>query len=413
MNCTFQSLILSRQISKSPFLDLSLHNHISLNKFKISFFSSNFIYSSKQAHSFKVSNSRFSKSLSSVIYLDSLEVEDQHYTKTLQLLDNSIVKNCFFEYCTDLSKGGAIQAKQENIILSIISSNFINCLANHNGGGVYCACQNLTIEKCCFSNCTAYSFGQALHVENRGNGLFSITDSVCFRCSTKPQRRNGGAFYFTNAGIIVEYDNFTRCQTLKNAAAISSFSSNFISFQHLHILNSSSQSTVELLYSIDKTKIQHCNFLKNKASEGSAIVLVSKETVFLHCYIEGNTKPFVDKNPGPPYNIVIQKCYYDALGLKDDVTTEMCINIGAKDFPFSNAPRFKNYCIYLGKEPKGLFLGFNIMILLAISGAIILAHILIIYPTLFIELFSSMVSGDKMAQTRRRRAALRNSSRLD
>ena len=65
--------------------------------------------------------------------------------------------------------------------------------------------------------------------------------------------------------------------------------------------------------------------------------VVSRAAFLTECYIEGNSKPFIDRTPGPPFSITIQRCYYDVLGIKEaDVVTHQCINIGANDFPFSD-----------------------------------------------------------------------------
>ena len=415
MNFTISHLLLSNQYSNSPFLSLTRSKINHFSNFQVNRFISNIFYTNNKIPTFKLQNSKFSKTLSSPLYFTSLSINNSQYSSTLELYDNSVVLNCFFEYCTSNSKGGAIEASREEIILTVSNCNFLHCLANQNGGGIYCRGSSVKIKNSCFANCTAYSFGQAFSIETRNGCLLELNDTIAFRCSTQEKRRNAAAFHTSNVDLILTYNNQTRCKTFKSSAAMSLFMAVFRSFTKCNIINCSSSSILEFTYAREDIQFDHINIIKNTAESNSPILVVSRNTMIYECYIEGNTKPFYDRTPGPPLTVTFEKCYYDSLGIKEEseVVTHQCNHIGANDFPFSVSPRGKNYCVYLGKAPNNMFDGFQPVIFLIISGAIILSHILIIHPRLIFEVFSQLISGNNKQKLRRRKAARKAAALLE
>ena len=407
MNFTLTHLLISKQYSNSPFFSQRQYQNVHFSDLQANHLFSNFFYSSQRIPSFKLYNSKFSRSLSSVLHFESLNINNSQYSETLNIYDTSIVSDCFFEYCNTNWKGGAIDASREEINLTVSRCNFLHCLAQQNGGGVYCKGTHVRFQYSCFANCTAYSFGQAFSAESKETCDLEVNDTIAFRCSTIPKRRNGAAFHSSNVNLVLIYNNHTRCKSLKSSAAMSFFTASFDIVTKCNVINCSSECIMEFTYARDEIKLDHINIIKNTASTNSPIIIISKNTLILECYIEGNTKPFYDRTPGPPLVITFEKCYYDALGIKDenDVVTHQCLNIGANNFPFSISPRGKNYCFYLGKPPGSIFHGFQPLVFLIIIGSVFIAHILFIHPRLIIDVFSQSISGDKKQKMRRRKAA--------
>jgi hypothetical protein len=406
MNLTIFSLTVLKDTSTSPILMMERTRKATIKNLMANKFFSNCIYAN-QGTSFNIISSTFTKSLSSAIRYASKDINSSTYSLTLILYDDSSVVDCFFSYCFSPQKGGAIQASPNTISLSVISSNFIHCLASTNGGGIYINANALNVSKCCFINCTAYSYGQAISVESQNKQNVCIQDTIAFRCSTREKRRSAAAYFVEGVNTIIEYNNHTRCVTTKSAAVITALTG-IISIKRCNIINCTSINILELMYLDDSIYISFCNFIANKVSKVTPVIIVSRNTTIENCYLEGNSTPFIDRSPGPATKILFSNCLYDTLGLKQSVLNELsrCINIGPKDVTYAVSPRGKNYCFYMGQDKSNIFEGFKPFIFIIISSILISVHITLLHPSFFRETFSTFISGDKKTRARRRRAAI-------
>ena len=398
--------------TRSPLLMLEATRKATIKNLIANKFFSNCIYAN-QGTSFKILDSKFSHSLSSAVSYNAKNINSSFYNTTLFLFDDSLVKDCFFSYCFSDKKGGAIQAAPDTIKLDVISCSFIHCLAQLYGGGIFIMANSFSVVGCCFHNCTAYSYGQAFNVEGSAKPNVEVNDTIAFRCSTREKRRNAAAYQVESCISMIRYNNHTRCVSIKSAAAMTAYIGE-VYITRGNVVNCSSMNIFELMYLDTVIQFKFVNFIANRVSTTSPVIIVSRNITIDNCYIEGNTVPFVDCTPGPPSKIIISNCFYDSLGMKEstEYETRGCKNIGANDNTFIASPKGKNYCFYLGEKKYNIFQGVKPIILVLVSFAIIFTHISLIHPSFFTDAFSTLISGDTNSRARRRKAAIR-SNRID
>ncbi|EAY07728.1 hypothetical protein TVAG_118090 [Trichomonas vaginalis G3] len=409
LNFTIQHLALQKYSGQSPIFNIGNRGNCVFKALSINKITSNFIYSNQKFQRLEILNSKFSHSLKSVVSLNRDDtINNTKFHDALALDQDTIVKNCVFDSCTSEAKGSAISSEGRRLTVDFCL--FQGCEAVSNGGAIYIQSVGFLVKKSCFANCTTSSFGQAIyHTDGKNLGeTDTVKDTIFYRCSLKQYLRNAAALFSMTGKMAYTYNNCTKCECKKNGACITFLNSEPEIISHSTFAFSSAPSVIDISHCQTSIKIHYCNFLSNVATEKSALVVVSAETMISECYMEKNSSPFADRSVGQPYQVVIFNCTYDSLGtpLTNDVVYRAGKNIEVDDSPLMITLRGQNHC-YTHPEDS-FFRGFNLNVFFMVCGTIILTHILIIHTNFIFRLFSRIISGDERQKKRRRAAKKRN-----
>ena len=241
MNFSCLSLKIS-SISRSPFIAASKFTNSNFRKLKLTKFLSNFYFSNSGTKSVYFSKSSFSHFQDSVITYESEYYLDQNYVNQgfeyLPTVDNKVsFSQCTFKNCKKRSEiqpksGGAILIS-ENLdsfpILIISNSAFLSCEADR-GGCVYAWVTRSYLESCCYTDCSASKFTNAVFIGSKGEDLMLKQNSFT-HCPPKTNHAPGVVTLVNNMSM-TQYVNSSNNYNAANGVFHTVFDTinNFISF---------------------------------------------------------------------------------------------------------------------------------------------------------------------------------------
>ncbi|KAA6382902.1 MAG: hypothetical protein EZS28_021571 [Streblomastix strix] len=139
----------------------------------------------------------------------------------IDLSDNGIVEinEIIFNECKGINGGGiqinSLSAQKQ----TFNSTQFTNCVADQNGGGIYCIINygEIEIKQVTISDCSGLN-GGGIYTQIDGTSKFTIKDSSSFT-NCKSSDGNGGGIYVdidfaTQSQISVQSTTFDSCQAL-------------------------------------------------------------------------------------------------------------------------------------------------------------------------------------------------------
>lgn len=129
--------------------------------------------------------------LSHAIHLSQADIDKMHYQQHYEIdcKESVTIKNSVFENITSPNSGAAIACSCHLSDFSLISSIFIRCNTELDGGSIYITSSNNTlISKSCFSFCSSARSYQVLLIN--ATKYISCNESAIYNCGIKNVQMN-------------------------------------------------------------------------------------------------------------------------------------------------------------------------------------------------------------------------------
>lgn len=254
-------------IKNSPIFSFSKSlNRQSLDISRLKVFNSfsKILYSSSKTINMRLHQSEFKNTLQSVIHTDSNDnlilIENEKWEKRRESFatGNIEITNCIFDKCiNDNASGGAIIALCDT---SVSDSKFFMCTAY--AGGSLCIYAQLFVKKSIFFECYAVK-GGALYNQY---ACFSMNDTSSDKCAAS----ESGGTYFSHSNIQVEANNnnFTRCSSSLNGAALFISCPSAVVFGNIIVKNMIKRGSGSIYFdNVNRGVLEHSIFHKNSFAD--------------------------------------------------------------------------------------------------------------------------------------------------